>query len=80
MGLALADITTQHTIIVVQTVVTGAGLDKLTNGTEQSAQIHNYIRAYSYICMVIYDKGSAAEQRKKNGLLNNGVGEPDFPY
>lgn len=30
--------------------------------------------------MLIYDKGSTAEQRKKNGLLNNGVGETEFPY
>lgn len=30
--------------------------------------------------MLIYDKGSAAEQRKKNGLLNNHVGETEFPH
>lgn len=80
VGLGPADMKTQHTIIGVKPIVIGTGMDKLTSGTEQKAWIHNYRYVDSYTLMLIYDKGSSAEQRKKNGLLNNGVGESGFPY
>lgn len=79
VGLGLADMKTQHTIIV-NPVVIGVRMDKLTSVTEQKARIHNYIYVYSYVLTLSYDKGSTAEQRRKKGLLNNGVGEVEFPY